>query len=286
MKNKLSLAALALSLIALSASHFPRAAVQEQKSTPVVESTFDRVIRTNTLRCGYAVATPWFYIDPKTGEKKGYAHDVTEAVAKKMGVTIEWTEEVGWGTAEQGLPNRYDMMCGTVCVDPHRNRAAIYSTPFKHAPMLPIVRVDDHRFDSGVAAINDPSVRIGVKNNHVFEYIAKEKYPKATLVYANDISDDTDFLLMLETNKIDVALSGKITVDLYEKEHPGKIKALPFPARFCDGAFMMPLGEFNMKQMIDNALLELNTAGVLDDIVTKYMPLDPLYVRLPAKPYR
>ncbi len=286
MKNKLSVFAIVLSVVALGSTYMLKHGEQASQQSLSNGATFDRVTKTNSLRCGYAIATPWFFIDPQTGEKKGYAHDVTEAVAQKMGVKIEWTEEVGWGTAEQGLPNRYDMMCGSVCVDPHRNRAAIYSTPFKHAPILPVARAEDTRFDAGTDAINNPSIRIGVKNNHVFEYIAKEKYPKATLVYANDISDDTEFLLMLETNKIDIALSGKITVDLYEKQHPGKIKALPFPARYCDGAFMMPLGEFNMKQMVDNALLELNTAGVLDELAQKYMPLDPLYIRLPAKPFR
>lgn len=252
----------------------------------VKETAFERVTRTNTLRCGYATATPWFYADPLTGKKTGYAYDVTMAVAEKIGLKVDWTEETGWGTGEQGLPNRYDMMCGSVCIDPNRNRAAIYSTPFVHIPILPIARLNDNRFSSGINSINNKAIRIGVKNNHVFEYIAKERFPNATLVYANDISDDTEFLLMLETNKIDIAFSGQVSVDLYEKKNPHKIKSLPYPARFCDGGFMMPLGDFNMKQMVDNAILELNTAGKLDEIAKKYMPLDPRYVNMPNKPYR
>lgn len=250
------------------------------------ETAFDRIVRTNTLRCGYATATPWFMVDPKTGEKTGYAHDVTQAVAEKLGVKVEWSEETGWGVAEQGLlAGRYDMMCGSVCIDPRRNRSAIFSTPFKHVPILPVVRTDDHRFDGGLESINKPDVRIGVKDGHVFEYIAKEKFPNAQRVYANDISDDTEFLLMLETGKIDIAFTGKITADIYEKNNPGKIKTLPTAARYCDGAFMMGLGEFNLKQMIDNALLELNTAGTLEAIAKKYVPIDPQYLRLPDQPF-
>jgi len=36
-----------------------------------------------------------------------------------------------------------------VCIDPHRARAATFSKPFLHAPVLAVVRADDHRFDNG-----------------------------------------------------------------------------------------------------------------------------------------
>lgn len=254
---------------------------------PHQETAFERVMRTNTLRCGYAIATPWFFVDPKTGEKTGYAHDVTQRVAEKIGLNIDWAEETGWGIAEQGLvTGRYDMMCGTVCVDPRRNRTAIYSRPFKHAPMWAVVRADDYRFDGDLEKINDPSVRIGVKNGHVFEFFAKEQFPKAERVYANDISDDTEFFLMLTSGKIDVAFGGQITVDMYNKANGNVIRTTDKPARYCDGGYMMNLGEHDLKQMMDNALMELNTAGELDRIAAKYMPVNDKYIRLPAEPFR
>ena len=252
------------------------------------EAAFDRVVRTNTLRCGYAVATPWFMKDAKTGAMSGYAYDVTNAVAAKMGVKVDWTEETGWGVAEQGLiAGRYDMMCGSVCIDPKRARAATYTTPFKHLPILAVVRIDDHRFDGkDLSKLNDASVKIGVKDGHVFEFIANEQFPKAQKVYANDISDDTEFLLMLQTKKIDIAFTGQITADLYAKTNPGKVRTLPIPARYCDGAFMVPLGDFKLKAMVDDALLELNTSGQLETLVRKYTPVDARYMRLPAEPFR
>ena len=133
--------------------------------------------------------------------------------------------------------------------------------------------------------MNSPNVKIGVKSGHVFEYIAKEKFPKAQLVYANDISDDTEFLLMVQAGKADVSFTGQITADLYEKSNPAKIRTLDEPARYCNGAFMMPLGEFNMKQMMDNALLELNISGKLEAIAKKYVPFTKKYLSLPRKPF-
>ena len=254
----------------------------------VQETAFDRVMRTGTLRCGYAVATPWFFIDPNTGQKAGVDYDVTMAVAEKLNLKVEWTEETGWGVAEQGLAsNHYDAVCGNVCIDANRTRAATFSDAFFSIPILAVVREDDHRFDAGLAGIDKPDVRIGVKSGHVFEYAAKERFPNAQRIYAADISDDTDFLLMLATNKVDIAFSGQSTIDIYNQKNPDrKVRSLSEPARFCHGAFMVPLGDQQLKESFDAAIMQMNTGGQLAKLMEKNVKLDPRYVLLPALPYR
>lgn len=250
-------------------------------------SAFDRIIKTNTLRCGYALASPWFMFDPLTGAKSGYSHDVSVAVAEKIGLDIEWVEETGWGIAEQGIiTGRYDLLCGSVCVDPNRARVTTFSRPFKHVPILATVRINETRYKEDLSNLNDPNVKIGVKNGHVFEYIANERFPKATKVYANDLSDDTEFLLMLENKKIDIAFTGQSTIDVYEKTNADKIRALETPARFCNGGFLMPLGDYRLKFMLDNAIEELNSSGVLESLAEKYQLNNPRYLRLPTQQYR
>jgi ABC-type amino acid transport substrate-binding protein len=251
------------------------------------ETAFDRITKTNTLRCGYAVATPWFMVDPNTKKLSGVGFDFTNAMADKIGLKVDWVEETGWGVAEEGLlTNRYDMLCGSVCIDPRRARAATYSTPFLHIPLLAVVRADDHRFEAGLSAVNAPDIRVGVKTGHVFEFVANEKFPQAQKVYASDLSDDTEFFQMLKANKIDVAFSGQSTVDMYNEKNDEKIKTLNEPARFCDGAFMMPLGDQRLKYMIDNAIMELNSSGQLREILNRFVKPDPRYVRAPTLPYQ
>lgn len=274
-------------IISTSASSYIVLNSKTSISASNTQPAFERLVKDNVLRCGYAVATPWFMIDPKTGEKTGVSYDFTEKVAEKMGVKVEWVEETGWGVAEAGLQaNRYDVVCGNVCIDPSRNKAALFSKPFVHIPLVAMVRNSDNRFDSGLNSINDPSVKIGVKNGHVFEFTAKERFPKATLVYANDISDDTEFLEMLVARKIDIAFTGQSTADLYEKNNPGKIHSLNEAVRYCNGAFMVPLGEYNLQDMLNNAIDELGTSGVMEGIITKYMPLDKKYIALPDEPFK
>jgi len=251
------------------------------------ETAFERVTRTNTLRCGYAIATPWFMTDPTTKQHSGVGYDFTNAIAAKIGLKVEWTEETGWGTAEQGLiTGRYDMMCGSVCIDPRRARAATFSTPFLHIPILAVVRDNDHRFDGGLSKLNDQSIKMGVKTGHVFEFIANEQFPLTKKVYANDLSDDTEFLQMLVNNKVDATFTGQATIDLFNEKNPEqKVRAIAEPARFCNGAFMLPHGEEKLKDMIDNAIGELNSSGTIKTILNKYVKDNPLYVRTPTKLY-
>jgi ABC-type amino acid transport substrate-binding protein len=65
--------------------------------TTAEETAFDRITKTNTLRCGYAIATPWFWIDMKTNQPTGVGYDMTNAIAAKIGLKVDWVEETGWG---------------------------------------------------------------------------------------------------------------------------------------------------------------------------------------------
>ena len=49
---------------------------------------------------------------------------------------------------------------------------------------------------------------------------------------------------------------------------------------------MTPLGDERLKNMMDDAIMEINSSSQLRDILTKWMKTDsPLYVRAPAKAY-
>jgi len=288
-QNIILIVVLSMSVASVTAWFMGNKTRRDVDATPVIQkSAFDRVMETNTLRCGYAIASPWFMTDPNTREHSGVGYEVTNAVAAKIGLKVEWVEETDWGLAEQGLiAHRYDMLCGSVCIDPRRARAATYSTPFLHIPVLATVRADDSRFDGSLKNLNDSQVKIGVKNGHVFEFIANEQYPRAQKIYANSLSDDTEFLQMLKFNKIDVAFAGQTTIDLYNEKNPdAKVRSLGEPVRFCNGAFMLPLGDGRLKTVVDNAIGELNSSGQIQDILNRFVKDDPRYVLAPAKLFR
>lgn len=62
-----------------------------------VESVYDRVMRTGTIRCGYLAWKDFIDIDPNTGAMTGIIHDYMDALSRNLGLKLEWTAEVGRG---------------------------------------------------------------------------------------------------------------------------------------------------------------------------------------------
>src|SRR6202012_5680823 len=77
------------------------------------ESAYQRVMRTQTIRCGYVLWTPFLVKDPNSGKLSGVFYDYTEALAKALHLKIEWDEEMGWADFPSALnEGRVDVMCG------------------------------------------------------------------------------------------------------------------------------------------------------------------------------
>src|ERR1700722_20209029 len=63
---------------------------------PVVkESAYDRVMRTQTIRCGYVLRTPLLVKDPNTAQLSGLFYEYVENLGKALHLKIEWSEEMG-----------------------------------------------------------------------------------------------------------------------------------------------------------------------------------------------
>lgn len=83
------------------------------------ESAYDRVIRTGTIRCGYAISPPVMVQDPNTKKLSGLDYDLWQEIGKDLGLKIEFVEEAGWGNFIEGLrSNRYDAFCTELWPDP------------------------------------------------------------------------------------------------------------------------------------------------------------------------
>ena len=79
------------------------------------ETAYERVLRTGTIRCGYGVGAPYVEMDPNTKKMKGFAVDVATAIAKRLNLNIEWTEEAGWGGIVPALNDgRVDLGCSSL----------------------------------------------------------------------------------------------------------------------------------------------------------------------------
>lgn len=256
------------------------------------ESAFERVLRTGVLRCSYIVYPPETIKDPTTGELSGVVVDVTEEAAKRLGLKVEWVEEVNFSNMFEGLrAGSHDAVCAGIWENPRRARVALFTTPIDYGLTYAFVRGGDTRFDKDVMRINDPNVTIAVLDGEFGEYLARERFPKAKLYHLPSTSDVAQVPETVASGKADVAFAQKGPMKLYMQHNPGKLKvagsgANPEPISAMPGnPIAVRYEDWKLKLMLDAALNNLINNGFVEEVIRKYDPDLDSYA-LVAVPFR
>ncbi|NCC21802.1 MAG: transporter substrate-binding domain-containing protein [Alphaproteobacteria bacterium] len=251
------------------------------------KTTFDRVMESGKIRCGYASWAPSLMIDPNTGALSGYSYDVMNAVGEKLGLEVEWAEEAGWGVAEQGIESgRYDAFCVDVCMEPHRTKVVWYSAPFIYLPFYAIVRADDNRFDANRDSLDSESVTFAIIPNTLLDYAVRDVFPDSKRVDVNDLAGDGNVMMTVVGGKADSALSTYYPVTRFNENNDKKVKTVGEPVRTCPAGFLLPRRDTELKYVVDSAITQLRLSGRLEEIFQRYAPNDGRYWLLPTLPYQ
>ena len=253
-------------------------------------SAYDRIMQAGKIRVGYVNVTGGFDIDPKTGDKSGIFVDVLEEMAKNMGLQIEYAEEVGWGTMIAGLQtHRYDMIASPVWPNSSRVKQATFSDPVYYSAIGIWVRQDETRFtpEAGWECLNDPKIKIAAFDGSTGEKIAQTQFPKATLLSYPQTAGEGQLFLDVSSGKVDAFFEEPAKGVIFARNNPGTVKniATDDPVKVFANVFMLPGGEYRMKEMIDTALAEVQNSGFVDRALRKYEPAPNVYYRT-ASPYR
>jgi ABC-type amino acid transport substrate-binding protein len=239
------------------------------------ETAFERVMRTNILRCGYYPYAPVFIKDPSTGNVSGMAVDTMNAIAKKTGLTIEWTEETTFGTWIAGLQaGRFDTVCTPLWGDASYGRVVKFTRPLFYDAAVPLVRANEQRFSTNADDLNKPDVTIAVQDGNMSLALTAALFPKAKTITA---SANVDYGLVLQdvvSGKADVTFWDLAGYWLYNKTNPGKIKILPLtqPLKIIPCQLPVLQGEDKLHTLIDTGVEDLILSGDMDRIIRKWEP--------------
>lgn len=253
-------------------------------------SVRDQIMQSGKIRVGYVNVSVGFNVDPKTKEKSGIFVDVLEEMAKNMALKVEYVEEVGWGTMIAGLQTkRYDMIASPVWPNSNRAKQTTFSNPVYYSAIGIWVRQDENRFspDGGWASLNEPGIKLGAIDGSTGEKIAQTQFPHAKLLSYPESVGEGQLFLDVTTGKVDAFFEEPAKGFLYVKNNPGKIKniAADKPVKVFPNVFLLPGGDYRMKEMIDTALAEVENSGFVERILRKYEPAPNAYYRA-ALPYR
>ncbi|MDD2325192.1 MAG: transporter substrate-binding domain-containing protein [Alphaproteobacteria bacterium] len=262
--------------------------ISPQQQVAQQETAYDRVMRTKTLRCGYADWPPIIFTkDPITGKFSGIAYDLTEELGKRLGLKIDWAEDTGWTNAVSSIQTkRVDAFCVFMCVNTDRGRYVAYSRPIFFNATYPYVRNDDHRFDADLLAANSPDVRFSTIDGEMTAKIAHDSFPKAKTLSIPSTVQVSEALNNVATSKADIIITDYGFGEGYIKNNPNTLRRLSDdPFQVFQTSYAFDIHESQLREMIDNALIEMQNQGIVDQIIDKHSS-DPKEIIRPALPYR
>lgn len=259
-------------------------ATGKQSASAAKESTYDRILRTGTIRCGYSVWDPLFFIDPKTNEKMGIFHDEMEEIGKRLGLKIVWQEELGWGTAAESVrTGRVDMACAGYWLNAGRIKTTMTSAPQIYSPLYVWIRQDDARSYNNPDDLNSDVYTVVNIDGSADRDTVVRKFPKAKILSLSEMATSSDEIENLVTKKADFLVSDISAVAPYLANNPGKIKnAFPNqPLNAFPNVMLLPADDIRLKQVIDDMARNIEYDGTFDAILKKYHT-EHSYLRVPG----
>ncbi len=231
-------------------------------------------MRSGKLRCGYVVYNPGCIKDPNSGKLSGIGIEAIEMIADKLGLKIEWTEEVGWGTMIEGLEtNRYDIVATPIWTNANRARIVDFSHSLFYSPIYAYVKFGKKvKSETDLSWINDPTQKVATIDGETAEIIAREDFPKATKVSLPQLSDLSQLLLSVSSGKADVTFAEPAVVVDFLKHNKDVVQPIgvEHPLRVFPNSWMFRRGQEELKAMLNTVLDQLHNSGAIDRIVAKY----------------
>jgi len=249
------------------------------------QSAFDRVVETQTLRCGYNFWEPGLVFDEENQRLWGFYHDVMQEFEKESGVKVEWAHVVDWGNVRVELETgRIDAMCA-MWNTTLESQVFLFTRPFGYQTVEAIVRADDTRFDKDLNAANAPDIKIAVVDNATQDFIARSDFPKAQRSAQQLLSSNAELLMDVESGKSDMTFTNPGIFHGYTKSNPGKLKrAIPGKnLRVYGTSLTLGLREYELANLLNVSFGHLINTGKIDALIDKYNADYPNTFIKPAK---
>jgi polar amino acid transport system substrate-binding protein len=244
------------------------------------------ILAKGEIKVGYVVYPPGMIKDPNTGKLSGIFHDTLELAAKNLGLKVNWSEEVGWGTMIEGLnAGRYDMIGSPVWPNSTRAKSADFTTPISYSGVGVYTRLGENRF-ADLSKINSQNITVATVDGEMSSFIAKENFANAKTISLPQDTSVSELLLNLKTGKADVTFVETAIAEEFLAANPGSIQNITpnNPIRSFANTMILPKNQESFKSTIDTALQELINNGNIDNLISKYQKYPNSFYKV-AKPF-
>lgn len=247
------------------------AACSEKEDSLAGRPTVERIEQRGTLLVGTTGDyRPLSFREPETGEYWGFAIELAEAMAKRMGVAVEFVP-TSWPTLTadvQAEPQLFDMAMGGITITETRCATMLMSEGYLANGKTILCRTEDTvRFHS-LEDIDRPEVRVMVNPGGLNEQFARQHLSHATLIVH---PNNEEIPSLIAEGEADVMIT-EITEAPYYVQSDPRLASPLLDAPFTHGEIgvLMRQGQDDLLALVNSIIRQMKSDGTLRQLTEKY----------------
>jgi cyclohexadienyl dehydratase len=247
------------------------AACSEKEDSLAGRPTVERIEQRGTLLVGTTGDyRPLSFREPETGEYWGFAIELAEAMAKQMGVAVEFVP-TSWPTLTadvQAEPQLFDMAMGGITITETRCATMLMSEGYLANGKTILCRTEDTVRFRSLEDIDREEVRVMVNPGGLNEQFARQHLTHATLIVH---PNNEEIPSLIAEGEADVMIT-EITEAPYYVQTDPRLAAPLLDAPFTHGEIgvLMRQGQDDLLVLVNSIIRQMKSDGTLRQLTEKY----------------
>lgn len=222
--------------------------------------------KNDKLVVGTAITRPFEYYDDN-GKLIGFDVDLMNAIAKKLGVTVEW-REMAFADLLPTLANGdVDVVIAAMYIRPDREEIVDMSQPYVQTGLIMAVHVDNTDVTDLDSLVGKS---VGVKEQSTGARYAEQLIADGTALDMRIYTDTLDSLDDLDQGLLDVVFNDRLNTLIYIQDHPNvRLQGDVFdPAGL---GISVKTGDTELLTFINETLDSLEASGEIETLFNQWI---------------
>lgn len=247
------------------------AACSEKEDSLAGRPTVERIEQRGTLLVGTTGDyRPLSFREPETGLYWGFGIELAEAMAKRMGVAVEFVP-TSWPTLTadvQAEPQLFDMAMGGITITETRCATMLMSEGYLANGKTILCRTEDTVRFRSLEDIDREEVRVMVNPGGLNEQFARQHLTHATLIVH---PNNEEIPSLIAEGEADVMIT-EITEAPYYVQTDPRLAAPLLDAPFTHGEIgvLMRQGQDDLLALVNSIIRQMKSDGTLRQLTEKY----------------
>lgn len=236
-------------------------------------NALEQIKKSGKIRIGLmGTYAPYNFINDKR-EVDGFDADIAKAVAKHIGVEVEFITGEFSGLIEGLQKDKYDALVSQVTITDDRKQKMDFSTPYVKNAVNVIVKSDNTSIQK-IEDFKDKKIGVGLGTNDE-KYLRDVAMPKVGKFEIATYNDVITSLQDLNVGRIDATINNVFALKpLIEKNH-FDVKAVGEPIKEDVAGIAIRKNNPELLAAINKALEEMKSDGTFKEIFKKWFDVEP-----------